>query len=249
MLGQRAKQRRVTSLTLMQRRPLAALALIEWTRASLGLDQIGRSEVMLIAIPMPDHATRVLAGVYDPRGLRRNEPLDPAFAINPHQLTRIWASKGRVRSCAAANENALRGDRKRLPNELWLNRHGGGLLTPMRQNPRRSVLSQTGLRLTRFCLTWFCLTLLHLGEQAFNGHGFKLALSGRRPRPTPPAPERLEGLSKRRSPAGDHAEAVQWRSGIPIRRAHSAKLAQIQVWLLHQNPNKTAKDIHLLDCW
>jgi hypothetical protein len=133
MLGQRAKQRRVTSLTLMQRRPLAALALIEWTRASLGLDQIGRSEVMLIAIPMPDHATRVLAGVYDPRGLRRNEPLDPAFAINPHQLTRIWASKGRVRSCAAANENALRGDRKRLPNELWLNRHGGGLLTPMRQ--------------------------------------------------------------------------------------------------------------------
>jgi hypothetical protein len=63
----------------------------------------------------------------------------------------------------------LRGDRKRLPNELWLNRHGGGLLTPMRQNPRRSVLSQTGLRLTRFCLTWFCLTLLHLGEQAFNG--------------------------------------------------------------------------------
>jgi hypothetical protein len=54
--------------------------------AMTGLDQIGRSEVVQVAITVPDWTTRVLAGVHDPSHFAGHEAVDPPFAADPHKL-------------------------------------------------------------------------------------------------------------------------------------------------------------------
>ena len=85
----------------MQRRPLAVLALIEWTRTEPDLDQIRGSQIVITAVACTDDALGPLTDGERPRDPPSGDPPDPALVVDPCKQPPAGSDKGRRFVCQA----------------------------------------------------------------------------------------------------------------------------------------------------